>query len=65
MVAVGLTPIDPLALSDANDPGVMTMLVAPVVTQFRVAAAPDATVDGLAVNDEIVGMARDPANVTG
>jgi len=41
------------------------MLVAPVVTQFKVALAPDATVDGLAVNDEMVGKARDPAIVTG
>ncbi len=62
-----MTVIDPLALWDANDPGEMTMLSAPVVTQLSVALAPVPTVPGLAVNEVIAGMAfaSDPAKVTG
>lgn len=65
MVAVGFTVIDPLALSDANDPGVMTMVVAPVVTQLSVAASLVPTVPGLAVNDEIVGLDMAVMSATG
>jgi hypothetical protein len=65
VVAVGFTVIDPLESSDAYDPGVMTMLLAPVVTQLSVAPAPVPTVPGFAVNEEMVGLAAEAICATG
>jgi hypothetical protein len=56
VVAVGLTAVEPLADADVNVPGVMAMLVAPVVAQLNVLLAPDAMLVGLAEKDVIVGL---------
>ena len=56
VVAVGLTLVEPLAEVEVNVPGVMAMLVAPVVTQLSVLLAPDAMLAGLAAKDVIVGL---------
>jgi hypothetical protein len=56
MVAVGLTPNDPLADVEVKVPGVMAMLVAPVVTQLNVLLEPEAMLVGLAVKELIVGL---------
>jgi hypothetical protein len=55
VVAVGLTVVELLAEVDVNVPGVMAMLVAPVVFQARVLLAPDFMLVGLAVNELILG----------
>jgi hypothetical protein len=56
VVAVGLTAVEPLAEVDVNVPGVMAMLVAPVVLHARVLLEPDSMLPGLAVKDSIVGL---------
>ena len=48
--------VEPLAAVEVNVPGVIEMLVAPVVTQLSV-LLPELRLTGLAVNDEIVGGA--------
>jgi hypothetical protein len=55
VVEVGLTLVDPLADVDVKLPGVMAMLAAPVVTQFRVLLDPDVMPVGLAAKDVIAG----------
>jgi hypothetical protein len=55
VVAVGLTLVEPLADVDVNVPGVMAMLVAPVVAQVRVLLEPEVMLVGLAVKEPIVG----------
>jgi hypothetical protein len=55
VVACGLTLVFPLADVDENVPGVIVMLVAPVVAQLSVLAPPGAIVEGLAVNEVIDG----------
>jgi hypothetical protein len=55
VVAVGFTPVEPLADADVNVPGVMAMVAAPEVTQLNVLLAPGLTVVGFAVNEEIDG----------
>jgi ABC-type uncharacterized transport system permease subunit len=55
VVAVGVTVVEPLAAAEMNVPGVMAMLVAPVVTQLSVLLEPEAMLAGLAVNKLIVG----------
>ena len=55
MVAVGLTLVEPLADEEVKVPGVMAMVVAPLVDQFSVLLEPEATVEGLAVNELMVG----------
>jgi flagellar biosynthesis protein FliR len=61
VVAVGLTVVEPVADVDVNVPGVMAMLVAPVVAQLSVLLDPEAMVAGLAVKEVIVGL---PAALT-
>jgi hypothetical protein len=56
VVAVGLTVVDPLADGDVNVPGVMAMLVAPVVTQLKVLLWPEVMLAGLAAKELIVGL---------
>ena len=46
VVAVGLTVVEPLADVVVNVPGVMAMLVAPVVEKESVLAEPDAMLAG-------------------
>jgi hypothetical protein len=55
VVAVGLTLVEPLADVDVNVPGVMAILVAPVVAQLSVLLEPEAMLVGLAVKEVIVG----------
>jgi len=55
VVAVGLTLVEPLADVDVNVPGVMAILVAPLVAQFSVLLEPELIVVGLAVKPLIVG----------
>jgi type III secretory pathway component EscT len=47
--------VEPLAELDVNEPGLILMLVAPVVTQLNVLLAPGAMLVGLAVKEVIVG----------
>jgi hypothetical protein len=56
VVAVGLTLVEPLADVEVNEPGVMEMLVAPVVVQLSVLLEPAAMLAGFAVNELIVGL---------
>ena len=56
VVAVGLTVVEPLADVDVNVPGVMAMLVAPLVVQFSVLLEPEVIVVGLAAKALIVGL---------
>jgi hypothetical protein len=55
VVAVGLTLVDPLADADVKLPGVIAMLVAPLVDQLSVLLAPELMLVGLALNELIVG----------
>jgi hypothetical protein len=56
VVAVGFTGVEPPADVDVNVPGVMAMLVAPVVCQLSVLLEPEVMLVELAVNDPIVGL---------
>jgi flagellar biosynthesis protein FliR len=56
VVAVGLTLIEPAADVDVNVPGVMAILVAPVVAQLSVLLEPEVILVGLAVKESIVGL---------
>ena len=53
---VGLTLVEPLAEVDVNVPGVMAILVAPVVVQLKVLLEPEVILVGLAVKELIVGL---------
>jgi hypothetical protein len=55
-VADGDTVVEPLAAVDVNPPGLMVMPVTPPVTQLRVLLAPALMLEGLAVNEVIVGF---------
>jgi hypothetical protein len=55
VVAVGLTLVEPLADADVNVPGVMAMLVAPLVAQLSVLLEPEVILVGLAVNELMPG----------
>ena len=56
VVAAGLTLVEPLAEVDVNVPGVITILVAPVVTQLNPLIEPELVLIGLAVNEFMVGF---------
>jgi hypothetical protein len=56
VVAVGLTFVEPLADVEANVPGVMARLVAPVVAQLSALLEPEVIVVGLAVKELMVGL---------
>lgn len=56
VVSVGLTLVDPLAAVDVNVPGTIEMLAAPLVTQLSLLLCPLVMLDGLAVNELIVGF---------
>ena len=56
VVAVGLTLVEPLADVDVNVPGVMAIVVAPVVAQFSVLPEPEVMLVGLAVKELIAGL---------
>jgi hypothetical protein len=55
VVAVGLTLVEPLPDVDVNVPGVIAILVAPVVTQLNVLLAPEFMLVGTAAKDAIAG----------
>ena len=54
----------PLAAAEVNVPGVMAMLVAPVVTQLNVLLEPSLIVPGLAVNEVMTGLLTAAFTVT-
>jgi hypothetical protein len=56
VVTVGLTLVEPLADVDVNVPGVMAILVAPVVAQLSVLLEPEVILAGLAEKESIVGL---------
>jgi len=55
VVVLGLTLVELVADVDVNVPGVMEILVAPVVDQLSVLLDPDFMLPGLAVKAVIVG----------
>jgi hypothetical protein len=57
VVAAGLTVVEPVADVEVKVPGVMAMVVAPVVTQLNVLLAPELMLVGFAVKDVMVGLA--------
>jgi len=57
VVTVGLTLVEPLAMADVKLPGMMAILVAPVVDQLRALLEPELIVAGLAVKEAMVGLA--------
>jgi hypothetical protein len=54
VVAVGLTVVEPLAAVEVKVPGVMAMLVAPLVAQLSVLLVPEVMLVGLAVKELMV-----------
>lgn len=56
VVAVGLTLVEPLAAVEVNVPGVIPILVAPLVAQLNLLLAPEVILEGLAVKELIVGF---------
>jgi hypothetical protein len=62
VVTVGLTLAEPLADVDVNVPGVMAMLVAPLVAQLSVLVEPELMLSGLAVNEVMVGTEPFPGD---
>jgi len=56
VVAVGLTLVEPLAAVEVNVPGVIPILVAPLVAQLNLLLAPEVILEGLAVKELIVGV---------
>ena len=65
VVAVGLTLVDPLPDVDVKVPGVMAILVAPVVTQFSVLLAPESMLAGLPAKEVIFGAEPSPVGGLG
>ena len=64
VVAVGLTLVEPLAAVEVKVPGVMAIVVAPLVTQLRVLLEPDVMLVGLAVKELMVGLLGGRLTVT-
>ena len=56
MVADGDTLVEPLAAVEVKPPGLIAMLVAPLVTQLRVLLVPAVMLEGLAINEVMVGF---------
>jgi hypothetical protein len=56
VVPVGLTLVEPLADVEVNVPGVMAILLAPVVAQLSVLLEPEVILEGLAVKELISGL---------
>jgi hypothetical protein len=52
--------VEPLAGADVNVPGVMAILVAPLVTQLNMLLEPDAMMAGLAVKELMMGFPAVP-----
>jgi hypothetical protein len=64
VVAVGLTLVEPLAAVEVKVPGVMTMLVAPLVAQLSVLLVPEVMLVGLAIKELMVGRLGGGITVT-
>jgi hypothetical protein len=64
VVAVGLTLVELLPDVDVYVPGVMAILVAPVVAQLSVLLEPEVILAGLALNELIVGLPPAALTVT-
>lgn len=60
VVEVGETEVEPLACVEVKLPGVMAMLVAPLVVQLRVELLPDVMVEGLELNTVMPGAVPVP-----
>jgi hypothetical protein len=60
---VGLTLVEPFAVVDVNAPGVIAMLVAPVVVQLSVLLEPEVMLAELAVKDVTEGAEPVPGAV--
>jgi hypothetical protein len=56
VVTVGLTLVEPVADVDVNVPGVMAILVAPVVEKLNMLLEPEVMPVGLAVKELIAGL---------
>ena len=56
VVAVGLTLVEPVADVDVNVPGVMAILVAPVVAQLSVLLEPEVILVGFAEKELMTGL---------
>jgi hypothetical protein len=56
VVADGETVVEPLVAVEVNPPGLMVMPVAPLETQLRVLLAPAVMLEGLAINEVMVGF---------
>jgi hypothetical protein len=63
-VALGKTVVEPVADVDVNPPGLMPMLVAPLVLQLSELLPPALMLVGFAVNELIVGFAFTAVTVT-
>jgi hypothetical protein len=57
VVALGVTVVEPVAEVDVNPPGLMPILVAPLVLQLSVLLPPALILVGFAANEPIVGFA--------
>ncbi len=64
MVALGVTVVEPLADVDVKLPGLMPMLVAPLVVQLSVLLPPAVMLGRFAVNELIVGFGFVAVTVT-
>jgi hypothetical protein len=56
VVAVGLTLVEPLGEVEVKVPGVMAIVVAPVVAQLSMLLEPELMLVGLAVKELTVGL---------
>ena len=55
-MAVGLTLVEPLAEGEVNVPGVIAIVVAPLVAQLKLLLEPALILVGFAENELIVGL---------
>jgi hypothetical protein len=56
VVEVGATVVEPLADVELRPPGVIEILVAPVVDQLKVLVEPEVMLEGLAAKELIDGL---------
>jgi hypothetical protein len=56
VVAVGLTVVEPVADEEVKEPGVIAILVAPLVDQLSVLLEPELMLVGLAAKELMVGL---------
>jgi len=56
VVAVGFTFVEPLAAEEMKFPGVIVIVVAPLVAQLKVLLEPAVMLAGLALNELMLGL---------